>query len=528
MFVLVPGAAAWAATFSGTVRDGVTAEPLGGAALQLYQHTTPFSGEVVDETESAADGSYSLSAAGGTNLRILASRSGYGSTGVFYGSAPSVVQRDIDLYPAGNGTLEVRVVDADSAEPLPGIQVFIARDSLVATRTTDAAGRVSISLPSERYAVCTSGSDFNTHFDQCYDNLPSPPAQWSTSPKQLLLPGEVVQLDFALRAGAVVTGIVRDRSSGVPLDSRSVAVAFAPVTGGTALLRYANLDDEGRYRISNVPAAHYRVTLSPLGQSAMPFYDSRLYPDIACHGSCPTGEGDIIDIGTASSHQLDFALGPQAGLSGRVVDADSGLPLEQIELVVFTQRNLWQWLPIGSTRSTADGTYMLDYLPRGSIRLATANTRGYGDQRWPGEACLQADCSLGQTVSLAAGATTGGFDFALQRGVAISGSVGSLWTQRNLAAQIDIANDSGSIVWTRSFPPASAFMTAALPPGTYHARAIGAGDAALCQLHEAIDCSVPTSAAAFLAATPIVVGAADVEGVVFALDDALVFRSGFD
>jgi len=104
----------------------------------------------------------------------------------------------------------------------------------------------------------------------------------------------------------------------------------------------------------------------------------------------------------------------------------------------------------------------------------------------------------------------------------------SLWSGRNLPAQIDLADSNGSIVWTRSYPAAESFRTAALPAGTYFARASTAGAMSLCQLHQAVACTLPTDAAGFLAATPIIIDDADVDSVDFALDDAVVFQSSFD
>jgi len=416
LLILAPALQASAqVTFSGFVRDGVTAEPLSGATMSLYQHSSPFSGETVDTTVSAADGSYTMSnTLGSMNLRIFTALPGYANSSVFIGSAGgSAVTRDIDLYPEGNGTFEVTVVDATSGEPQSGVTIYFARDSVTASPSTGSDGRISVSLPSQRYSVCTSDYEGGRYLNQCFDGLPSPPYTWSTAPKQLLLPDERLSLRFALTKGAVISGVVRDRQTGEPLANRRVSLQFVPAAGGIVQGGPATLDSNGRYRISNVPTGAYRVSLSLLSQSVVPFYDARRFPDVACHGACPSGEGDVVEIGSESTHELDFALGPAAGLSGRVVDADDGSELAGVELIAFKQRNLSEWEPIHRVRTDADGSYRLDYLPRGSVRLATANAGGYRDQRWPAEPCLQNDCGGGESISLSGGISDAEFNFEL-------------------------------------------------------------------------------------------------------------------
>ncbi len=518
-------------SFSGIVRDGISGTPVEGASMSLYKPSTPWNGETLDETVSAADGSYTLSSpSADSNLQLFTSHPDYADSALFieHASGSTVVQ-DIDLFPVGDGTLEVVVTNAASGAPLSGIRINVARDSLVATPVTDANGRVTLTLPSERYAICASDYDGGTYFGQCFDGLPSPPASLFDAPKQLLAPGQLLSLQIALHEGSLVTGVVRDRQTGAPLANRAVSARFTPSTGGSSIVQPTTLDDDGRYRISTIPDGSYRVSMSLGSQTAVPYYDTRRYPDVACHGSCPSDAGDVVEVSSTAALELDFDLGPAAGIAGTVVAADGGGPLAGVELIAFRQITLFDdWSPIHRTTTAADGRYVLDYLPTGTIRLATANTAGYQNQRWPGDPCLQADCDDGQGISLGGGLAAAPYDFTLQREPAISGSVISLWTTRSLPARIDIADAAGSVVWTATYPATEVYTTAGLPAGTYHARAIGLGAEPPCQLHEAIDCVIPTDAAAFTAAMPIVIGDADVTGIDFALDDRIVFANGFD
>jgi hypothetical protein len=109
----------------------------------------------------------------------------------------------------------------------------------------------------------------------------------------------------------------------------------------------------------------------------------------------------------------------RGGVSGRITNASTGAALASLQVAIYTSSGSY----VTSAFSDASGLYSNTTLSTGSYYLRTWNNKGYIDEVYNDVACLACSLSSGTVVSVSAGSTRTGLDFALTPGATLSGKV---------------------------------------------------------------------------------------------------------
>ncbi|MBN2309067.1 MAG: carboxypeptidase regulatory-like domain-containing protein [Candidatus Hydrogenedentes bacterium] len=219
--------------------------------------------------------------------------------------------RDASEPSGGEGVVEVygTVSDATTGAPISGASLQPTNVGVPRRRgdddreefggpvvITDADGAFSLPMSPERFGTVT-----------CH--APGHVAGHEPLPKS---PGARVRIDFLLLPGASVSGVVRDRVSGEPIENAFVCLGDARmnlverfVAHNVAGLPGDSTDSAGAYEIDGAPAGVYRLTVQArsLGYLCMP--------------------EDAVSIEIEAGHaytDIDFALSPAGSVEGTVTN----------------------------------------------------------------------------------------------------------------------------------------------------------------------------------------------------------------
>jgi len=165
-----------------------------------------------------------------------------------------------------------------------------------------------------------------------------------------LSPGEArTGIDFVLHPGGVeLTGTVSDISGG-PIAHAQIRASSGRWGGGESAPA-VETDDKGVYSVWIAPG-EVRVTASADGYSAK------------------------TEMGKAPS-KIDILLTPESGLSGIVVDAKTGKPIEGANVSV--EATQWSWDDREGDKTDAEGKFKVRRLPPGRYVASARTDHGYG------------------------------------------------------------------------------------------------------------------------------------------------------
>ncbi len=391
---------------------------------------------------------------------------------------------------AQSGTVTGTVTNAATAVPLAGRSLTFCTSagaglSCFGTSVTDAAGNYTVSLPAGSYVAYTS--NFNTLgvVNEIYDNIPCPTVCLGataliTGTRIVVAAGAALTgRNFALEPGGTVNGTVTDAVSGAPVPG--ITVQLRTMAEGNNLLVGSSVTNAaGSFSIAGLATGVYYA--SAAGASAG--YTSEIHGDILCPGSCNTstivssGSPIVVTAGAAAT-AVDFALQPGGTISGTVRQAATSAPLANVLVQAVGRVGLTTTF-FGSATTNASGDYSIRALPTGSYQLYTSTNQAineiYDDIACPG-ACTSADAvSTGTPVSVAAGGTTGGKDFLLEPGGAVSGTILTAATGvpvSNVSVQLyrQTGPTTGAFVSSATSDALGVFTVRGVPTGTYFAAA---------------------------------------------------------
>jgi 5-hydroxyisourate hydrolase-like protein (transthyretin family) len=508
---------------SGTVRDAASGLPLAGVGVFIF----PPSGGYVAYDYTDAAGAYTVT---GLPPGTWYARSwDWGdyvdelyddiscpswSCGLS-GAAPIAVTAGatttaIDFALARGGGIAGTVTDASTGLPLSGVRVmaYSSGGSYITDGYTGASGAYSISgLPTAAYYTRTSNS--LGYVDEVYEDVPCAGGSCTVTSGTLVsvIAGSTTTASFGLTPGGRISGTVTDASTGAPLANVWVHI----YSSGGSYVAFTTTNGSGVYTTQGLPAATYRArTSNSIG------YVEALYDDLPCPGGvCSVTSGTPITVTVgATTSGVDFALAPGGRISGTVRDAATGLPLAGVYVDVYSAGG--SYLTYGYTDGAGAYTTAAA-LASGTYHAVTWSSLGYVDELYDDVSCPGSGCSVtgGAPIAVTGGTTTG-IDFALARGGRISGTVTDAATGLPLSGvTIRIYDTGGGIVDYGSTSGSGAYTTAALPPGTYHARTSNAAGY-VDELHDGLPCGggacSPTSGAAIA-----VTAGSMVTGIDFAL-----------
>ena len=363
---------------------------------------------------------------------------------------------NINFLLAVGGRISGRVTDAAGAGVADvRVQIHDTNGQFVISASTDGSGNyLTTALPGGTYHARTSNSV--GLIDEIYNDIACVGGcQPQTGARISVTTGQTTpNIDFSLVAGAGISGRVTSGSTG--LSNISVFIVNAGGTGVTS----AVTNEAGDYAVRGLtPGTYYARTFNNLG-----FLDE-IYDNIVCAGTCIATRGTaiVVTAGTITSGR-NFDLVSGGRISGQVTDA-AGAPLENVTVNIFNAAGIR--FTSGVTNSA--GQYAtFGGLPAGTYYAATNNNLGLINEVYNdiscGGVCVP---SVGQAITVTAGNTTSGINFALASGGRVSGIV------RAAGTNLPIANLSVGI-----FAVGGTFVTSALTnaAGEYiTARGLGAG-----------------------------------------------------
>ncbi len=267
----------------------------------------------------------------------------------------------------------------------------------------------------------------------------------------------------------VITGTIVATGTGTPLVGVYVS---AYSSSGSPVGTSGTTNASGTYTISGLATGTYYVqTLNNLG------YVDEVYNDVPCPKYfCPvtTGTGVSVTAGVTTMG-ISFALTVGGVISGTATDAGTGAPLSGILVEVYNTAGK----DLAYAVTSASGVYSVTRLSTGNSGLPTgtyylrASGASYVDEVYKNLPCPNYSCSptSGTGVSLTAGATSGGIDFSLDAGGAITGTLTDARTETPLAnVSVWVYNASGSNVGYTSSNASGVYTASRLPTGTSYVR----------------------------------------------------------
>jgi hypothetical protein len=188
-------------------------------------------------------------------------------------------------------------------------------------------------------------------------------------------------------------------------------------SAGDGLVATATTDAQGDYSV-NLPPGQYAIfTQNVLG------YINEAYPNFPCSAVCNLESITPFTLNSGATFVANFALDPGGRIAGRVTDSGTGLGIQGVTVwfVPFDGEGLW----FSKAITDANGDYISEGgTITGTIFAFTMNGLGYQNEVWNNVKCGGCDVTeVGTEMHVTIGVTTGGFDFALDAGGRISGTV---------------------------------------------------------------------------------------------------------
>ncbi len=259
---------------------------------------------------------------------------------------------------------------------------------------------------------------------------------------------------------ATVTGRVTAAATGLPISGVQIRLRDS----GGAFLFAASSASTGTYTVTGVtPGTYYLSTHNGLG------YADETRDGSPCVGVCDLVAPLILAAGQAA--QQDFALDRGAVISGRVLSAATGQPV-QSRVTLYSANHLF----IGLAIPQADGTYVLnrqEYLGAGSGIAASTYYVVASGAAYNGVTCgSDASClSKATPIRVAAAQAISGIDLFLPAagGGSISGHITDKATGAPVTSGTVWVRGVGAGTWTATPDANGRFTIGSLSPGRYKA-----------------------------------------------------------
>jgi len=378
------------------------------------------------------------------------------------------------------GTIAGTVTDVVSGVPIPDVEVSVHNAAGEGLRSglTDAAGQYAVAgLPAgTHYVKAAAGGNYISEF---YADLPCPSCAqtqggWIAVPPggtgvPVTLAATTAGINFALAPGGTVTGIVTDAATGAPLANVTVEASNGEISrsGGT--------DTSGVYTVRGLVTGTYAVRMQRSEPYVGEVYDNAPCRDRYCYGVAGAGVGVTTSAATSG---INFALDRGGTITGRVVNADTGIPLQSVYIRAYRADAGAESARCYTSNS---GVFTATGLSAGTYYLVTdASARGYADELYGGTICPLGACTItdGVPVSVTLGGTTSGIDFALSPGGTVTGTVTDAATGLPVDATVNMRlySSAGAVLGSTNADAAGVYRFSRLPAGTYYARVQFAGD----------------------------------------------------
>ncbi|HEX3086327.1 MAG TPA: carboxypeptidase regulatory-like domain-containing protein [Pyrinomonadaceae bacterium] len=296
-----------------------------------------------------------------------------------------------DASPPRTGSISGHVLIDNKAAANVEVGAFGGADSFnrrvaAAQVKTDSEGYYHVSgLPASNYQVTT----FTPNMIPA-ENTPQSPLGYGyfvASKTVMLAAGEdVTEIDLKLARGGVITGRVTDaEDKPVVEEPISLTQVTEPGQNAQRLPSQGQLyrtDDRGVYRIYGLPPGRYRVSVGQNASSGIAsvsgFYLLTYHPD-----ATDVARATVIDLAAgAEAANVDIKVGRRGethALTGRVVDAENGLPISGVRVGVEVVREGSMGYASSISTTTADGSFTIPGVTGGRYNVYLASENGGSD-----------------------------------------------------------------------------------------------------------------------------------------------------
>ena len=284
------------------------------------------------------------------------------------------------------------VVDSRSGKLIAGAAVELAGTDFETLTNTDGSFTFS-DLPKGRYKAATSKTGYLSLF---------PNADWN---RFTVGDAGEIRLYLTLTQAAAITGSVLD-GAGQPVRSARVMLFTREVDGGVGHLAaadtFSKVDDQGTYRLYNLPPGHYLVGATPDGNSGSALFQP-VYTDLISLHAGETRTSVNLTVFTARSHTV------RGKVTGRQCDA--------IAVSLFFEGKFERSL---QTNIANDCTFQFQGVPDGEYEITAAfPTTG----RTAFGPLLGENPLYGRGRVEVSGSDAEGVEIALQPGVSLEGQL---------------------------------------------------------------------------------------------------------
>jgi hypothetical protein len=414
------------AMISGTVTALAGGAPLADVRVVL---TTSVAGAPVQETLTAADGSYGFTTAPGTffvyaepapplAFEYFPSVQCDSFFGGCFPAPPALVlsagasRTDIDFALAPIATVEVALRNASTMQLLAG-SLLIDRNGATSTIGTPGAAAVLVPVPNGgelRFAGPASTGSGASGDRAClarlYPDLPCANLRCRFTQGTgiaVAKGGSVSGIELLLTPAGSIAGKVTRTTDG------SGVVAFVEASVGVLVVGEALVSTaDGAYEITGLGGGPHVVRASA-GSGLV----DEVYDDVPCPlGNCSLANAALVSTTPgARTENIDFALSPGATIGGTVRKSAGGSVIGDATITIFGSTGT----PIATLSTQADGTFVSPGLLSGRYYVR-AEARNHLPKLFDGIACTLSSCAptTGTPIDLAVPANRSGVDFVLE------------------------------------------------------------------------------------------------------------------
>jgi 5-hydroxyisourate hydrolase-like protein (transthyretin family) len=378
----INGALTFGGSISGHITDADGGAPLEGA--YVYAFDSPTAAEVcydcpsyVSFDQTDASGAYSLDGLATGDYYVKFGKQDYltsyydGHSRLLDGDPISVtatqITSNIDAALILGGKISGHVTSTKDNSPLDEVDVYVydAPDSAIENymqiRRTNSNGLYTVNeLPAGDYYLRFVKNGYREVY---YDN------QSILSQANAVTVGlsQITEnIDASLDQMGIITGRVTDAASGEPVAGVEVAVYDISYIPPLNPKDYGMTDEDGIFMIDGLEPGNYYLKFSKPGYLPI-YYDQKQ----------SLSEADSVGAAINSiTGQIDAVLSPGGTISGNVTDAQSGDPLENAGVCLYTDPNaepceVGDWYIFGNGAidgifTDAEGHYSFESLPTGT------------------------------------------------------------------------------------------------------------------------------------------------------------------
>jgi len=260
-----------------------------------------------------------------------------------------------------------------------------------------------------------------------------------------------------------ISGRITSSTDGLGLAA--IEVHFYDLSGAEGPSAIATTDGSGHYTV-NIPAGSYAVISQDTHGHINKIYSTT--GGVPCSAVCDVNALTEVNVTSTAITGIDMVLSPGGRIAGVVTDAGTGLPLANVTInfvdpgpnVIFTK-----------AVTDAFGNYLSEGgTDTGNVWAFTQNTQGYREEAYNNVYCAGCDPTQdGHPMAVTLGVTSGPFNFALDAGGHISGTVTDADGSPRSNVTVHIVNSSGTHVVGADTNIAGQYDSGGLVPGTYFA-----------------------------------------------------------